>query len=411
MTANPILESIEKRVAEYIGTRHAVVCSSARNAIRFSLLALGVGHEDEVVIPDFACKILPITVFCTGARPRFCDVDKRTCAITSASLRTAVGPRTKAAIFIHPLGIPADVSAVMEFAKKMNISLVEDAAQSLGASINHRKTGSLGHVGVLSFNKFIECNLGGAAVTNDGNLADKIRAVRAEKERKALFPFLACSLMEAFKLNYRKNMKRLLWADGKIVRWSERTFTKKYILHDGALTAIDSYILRMWRDNALTCAMINQLMAYGGTYWHRRKMEDAELLLLNSEFENLEISLQYRRRIAKDYDELLKDNGIDKMPAILKSEPSYLRYPILVHDGNRLDKLQKAFKNMGFNVQDYRYRPLHLSSIFGFLNGYANFPNSTYVSEHILTLPIFSGLSRELIARMASIVNAEKTLD
>jgi hypothetical protein len=205
-------------------------------------------------------------------------------------------------------------------------------------------------------------------------------------------------------------MKRLLWADSEIARCSERMLTKKHIQFNGSQTAIDSHVLRRWRDSALTSVIINQLMAYGGTYWHRRKMENAELLLLNSEFKNLEAYLQDRRRIARDYDELLEDNGIEKIPILLKSAPSYLRYPILVHDRNRLDKLQKAFKNMGFNIQDYRYKPLHMSPVFGFLGGHTNFPDSTYVSEHILPLPISAEMSHELIAKIASVVNGEKTL-
>lgn len=410
MTTNSVLARIEKKVAEYIGTKHAIICSSARNAIRFSLLALEIEHTDEVVIPDFACAILPITVLCTGARPRFCDIDRETCFITPATLKKALGPHTKVAVLIHPLGLPADTSAIMELAEKENISLIEDAAQSLGASLNQKKTGSLGHVGVLSFNKLLNCNLGGAAVTNDGNLANKIRAARAIEERRALLLSLAHILMKATNLNSNKNMRKLLLAEKIITRRAERIFTKKYVQYYGSEKTIDPYIIRMWRDNTLTSPIINQLMAYGETYWHRRKMEDAELLLLHSEFKNLDLYLQDRRRIANEYDKLLEENRIDKVQVLPMSEPSYLRYPILVHAEHKRVRLQKTFKKMGFNVQDYSYQPLHRSPIFAFLNESDSFPNSKYVSEHIMPLPIYYGMSHEIITRIARVVNTDKIL-
>jgi len=151
-------------------------------------------------------------------------------------------------------------------------------------------------------------------------------------------------------------------------------------------------------------------MEYGGTYWHRRKMEDSEILQVNSEFRNLERYVQDRKRAAGKYDELLKAKGFDKIPALHDSEPSYLRYPIVVHDKNRLSRVQKALRNMGFNTSDYRYRPLHTSPVFGFLNGTANYPDSMYVSEHILPLPIVPEMSNETIARISSVVNGEKSV-
>jgi len=405
---NFILENIEKRVAEYVGTKHAVVCSSARNAIRFSLLALGIGHEDRVVVPDYACEILPITVFCTGAQPRFCDVDRNTCAMTSTSLKKALGQaraNTKATILIHPLGFPADAFAIMELAEKTGISLIEDAAQSLGASIFHRQTGSFGHIGVFSFGKFLNCNLGGAAVTNDQNLADKIRLLKTQEERKALLPSPAYRLIEIFKMSSRENMKKLFWADNILMRQLRGKIPKQHVRIVDWWAAIDSTTLKLWRANALTSTAIDQLMAYDGTWHHRRKMEYSELFLLNSEFHNLEIMLQDRRRIAKEYDELLKENGFHKAPVLTDSEPSYLRYPIFVHDKRKLKRVQEALKSMGYDTECYRYKPLHESRVFGRFKEPARFPNAKYVSQHILPLPIVPAMSHEIIAKISSIVN------
>ncbi|MHA2060679.1 MAG: DegT/DnrJ/EryC1/StrS family aminotransferase [Candidatus Sifarchaeia archaeon] len=411
MSINSILGKVEKRVAAYVGTKHAVVCSSARNAILFSVLALGIGHGNEVVIPDFACQILPVTVFCTGATPRFCDVNKRTFAMTSDSLKKALKPRTKAAILIHPLGLVADVSEIKETAEETNIFLIEDAAQSLGASINHRKTGSFGHIGVLSFYKFLDCNIGGAAVTNNEDIANKIRKIRAKKEKQTHMLGLGYRLMEAFKLNSRRNISRLLWLDSKIAKHCTEKIYKKQVRKTDNWITMDSHLLGLWRANALSSAVINQLMGYDGSYWHRRKMVNSELLLLNKEFNNLEIYLKIRRKIAKEYDELLEKNEIEKIPILPGSRPSYLRYPIIVQDKQKRNKLRKTLKVMGFNTKHYSYRPLHKSPIFGYLNRGTNFPGSTYVSEHILPLPIVTGKNSIIFDAISLALTTKKAVD
>ena len=99
-----IRDDVENKIAKYIGTRYAVVCSSGRNALRFSLLALGISNLNEVIIPDFACQILPITVFSTTASPIFCDINRETCALSPSRLLDVLTPNTKAVVFIHPYG-------------------------------------------------------------------------------------------------------------------------------------------------------------------------------------------------------------------------------------------------------------------------------------------------------------------
>lgn len=403
---NLILEELEKRIAEYIGTRCAILCSSGRNAIRFSLLAFGIGHDDEVVIPDFACQILPITVFCTGARPRFCDVDREACALSPTCLPEVLGAHTRAIVFIHPFGLPVDPSAIIEITEKRRIVFVDDAAQALGASINGKRAGSFGDVGILSFGKFLPWYLhGGAVTTNDEKLAAKIKAIRAKCERRALFPSLGYRMIEICGLKSRKNVEMIFKGDNYLHRILNRTLAKKYFQSVDSWIKADQYVLKLWYSNALTSTIIDQLMTYGGTYWHRRRMEEMELLFLNSEFENIEKYLQGRRSIAKMYDKLLKKDGFDKISVSDNYEPSYLRYPVIFHDKKKLAKSIRALNDMGLTV-DYRYKPLHMSPFFSSINRSANFKDSIYISEHILPLPIMFNMNPERVKRIASIVNA-----
>ena len=191
-----ILEKVENKTAKYVGTRYAVACSSGRNAVRFSLLALGIGRHDEVVIPDFTCQILPITVICTGASPRFCDIDRETCALSPTRLPEVLRPNTKAVIFIHPYGLPVDPTPIIEETERRGIFCVDDASQALGASINGKKAGSFGDVGILSFRKLLNVNLGGAVTTDDKELAAKIKSIRAKYEQKSFFTSFGYGLMK-----------------------------------------------------------------------------------------------------------------------------------------------------------------------------------------------------------------------
>lgn len=154
MSLNLLLEEFEKEIAEYNGTKYAVLCSSGRTAILLSLSALRIGHADEIVVPDFVDPIVAITVFCNGSVPRFCDVDRQTLALSPTSLLETLGPRTKAVIFVHPFGFPTDPSPMLEIANEKGIAFIDDTAQSLGASTRGKKAGSFGNVGILTFKSF-----------------------------------------------------------------------------------------------------------------------------------------------------------------------------------------------------------------------------------------------------------------
>lgn len=408
MSSESILVELERRIADYLGIKYAIVCSSARNAIRFSLLTLEIGHADEVIIPDFACQIIPITVFCTGARPRFCDVDMKTCAMTSTFLKKVIGPRTRAAILIHPLGLPVDTEEIKKTAEKMNIFLIEDAAQSFGASINQKKTGTMGHIGVLSLYKFLNCNVGGVAVTNDNDMAVKIRNLRNKLEKKSQFISFVFCLMDFFGVNTRKNRSRLLWLEGKIMKNWIQFLTKKSVGRTEYWIRIEQSILQLWKDNILSSNIIDLIMGQAGIYWPSRKMETSEFTQINKEFDNLEKYLDIRRRIAKNYDEVLVDKGFEKIRISDVSKPSYLRYPIILHDKKKRNKLRKIFDQFGFNAKYYCYRPLHTSPIFGPLNRETNYPGSSYISKHLLPLPTDPSTNPKIINKIISTLNANQ---
>jgi dTDP-4-amino-4,6-dideoxygalactose transaminase len=178
---SPEVEAFERRMAEYVGVKHAIGCASGTDAIMLSLMALGVGRGDEVItVPfTFVASAGPITLL--GAKPVFVDIEPVTFNIDVSQMEAAITPRTKAIIPVDLFGLAAPLEEIESIAAKHNIAVIEDAAQAIGAKLNGKMAGGFGDLGCLSF--FPTKNLGGAGdggliTTNRNDLADKLRKIR-----------------------------------------------------------------------------------------------------------------------------------------------------------------------------------------------------------------------------------------
>jgi dTDP-3-amino-3,4,6-trideoxy-alpha-D-glucose transaminase len=170
-------ESFESEFAAWLGARHAVGCASGTEAICLALAALGIGRGDDVLVPANTCVPTAVGVSMTGARPVPVDIDPRTLTIDSGAARRAATPRTRAIVAVHLYGAPADLGALAG----LGLPIVEDCAQSHGATYRGAKTGTIGAIGCFSF--YPSKNLGaygdgGAVVTSDDALAGKLRMLR-----------------------------------------------------------------------------------------------------------------------------------------------------------------------------------------------------------------------------------------
>jgi dTDP-4-amino-4,6-dideoxygalactose transaminase len=177
----PAVVDFEEAFAAFCKCDHAVGLGSGTEAVWLALLACGVGPGDEVItVPTTFMATAEAITYC-GAKPVFVDVDERTYTMAPGALPGALTSRTKAIVPVHLFGQTADMDPILKFGRQHGIAVVEDAAQAHGAEYKGRPAGSIGEIGCFSF--YPGKNLGalgeaGAIVTNNLELADKIRVLR-----------------------------------------------------------------------------------------------------------------------------------------------------------------------------------------------------------------------------------------
>ncbi|WP_415033122.1 DegT/DnrJ/EryC1/StrS family aminotransferase [Azonexus sp.] len=176
----PEVAELEEKLAAYTGAKYCISVANGTDALQIAQMALGIGPGDEVITPGFTYIATAETVALLGAKPVYVDVDPRTCNLDPARLEAAITPRTKAIIPVSLYGQCADYDAINAIATKYGIPVIEDAAQSFGATYKGRKSCNLTTVACTSFfpSKPLGCyGDGGAIFTNDDELATVMRQI------------------------------------------------------------------------------------------------------------------------------------------------------------------------------------------------------------------------------------------
>ncbi len=177
----PDCQDLERAVAEYCQAKHAIACASGSDALLLALMACNVGPGDEVIVPSYTFFATASAVTRLGARPVFVDIEPASFNIKPAAVEAAITPATQAIIPVHLYGQCAEMDPIMKIAERHGLTVVEDAAQAIGAEYQGRRAGSIGQMGCLSF--YPTKNLGGFGdggmlTTNDDQFADKLRLLR-----------------------------------------------------------------------------------------------------------------------------------------------------------------------------------------------------------------------------------------
>lgn len=340
----PEVKEMEKEFCEFLGSKYVIGVSSGTDALLLSLMAIGVGPGDEVIVPTYSFFATAGVVSRLNATPVFTDCDPVTMNIDPNDIEHRITPKTKAIVPVHLYGQAADMKPVMEIANKHDIYVIEDGAQAISAEYKDGTTvGNLGHIGCYSFfpSKNLGCfGDGGLIVTNDDELEHMIRIMR--------------------------------------VHGADPKYYHKVIGGNFRLDALQAAVVRV------------KLPHLNG--WSQQRRENAELY--TQLFKEKGLTEEEGKTQFDENNKVLLPKAVYKDTG-LKNYHIYNQYIIRVEDR---DGLREFLKENNIGNEIYYPVPFHEQECFADL-GYkkSDFPNSEFAAEHSLALPIYPELSDEQI--------------
>lgn len=230
LNANVYHQRFEEAFADYIGVRHAIALPSCTAAIHLSLLALGIGPGDEVIVPDITwiASAAPITY--VGATPVFADIDPQTWCLSAQSFEECITSNTKAVIPVDLYGNMPDMDPIRDVAKRHRIAIVEDAAEAIGSEYEKRKAGSFGDTGVFSFHgsKTLTTGEGGMLVTDREDIYKRALILRDHGRQpgdttfwnsEVAYKYKMSSMQAALGLAQLQRIEELVQRKRQIFQW------------------------------------------------------------------------------------------------------------------------------------------------------------------------------------------------
>tara|TARA_Y100001970_G_C14233481_1_gene860271 strand:+ start:1275 stop:2396 length:1122 start_codon:yes stop_codon:yes gene_type:complete len=180
------VQELEAKICKYIGVKHAILFNSGTSSLHTALIAAGVQENDEVIVPTLSYISSGNTIIYCGAKPVFCDADNKTFNASAADIKSKITEKTKAIMIVDLKGMPADFDEIISLAKKKNIKVIGDSAESFGAIYKNKKVGSQLDAHSFSFfaNKNLTMGEGGLVTTNDDEIAKKCKIFRNQGQSK-----------------------------------------------------------------------------------------------------------------------------------------------------------------------------------------------------------------------------------
>lgn len=198
----PAVKEFQLNLEQYLGVKHVIPCANGTDSLQIAMMALDLKPGDEVICPAFTYVATAEVIGLLGLTPVMVDVDPNTFNIAAADIEKAITHKTKAIVPVHLYGQSCDMESIMKLAEKYNLYVIEDNAQAIGADYTFldgriAKTGTIGHIGSTSFfpSKNLGCyGDGGALMTNDDDLAKKMRMIANHgQEKKYYHKVLGCN--------------------------------------------------------------------------------------------------------------------------------------------------------------------------------------------------------------------------
>lgn len=351
------VEKFEKAFAEYCGVKYAIGVGNGTDALILAMRASGIKPGDEVITCAMSFFSTAEAIVSVGAKPVFIDCTRDTYLLNVSEIEGKITERTKAIIPIHLYGQCVDMDSVNTIAKKYHLKVIEDTAQGAGTLYKGKKAGSLGDVGCVSF--FPTKNLGAAGdggmiITNDESIYRQCKAFRVH----------GSGLDGIYTYGLQKGIK----------------ISEKNIDFEGNLPKYYNFVIGYnSRLDALQAAFLSVKLPYLDS-WNEK-----------------------RREIAKQYNERIVNPEIVKPRIEEYNTPIYYVYVVAITKRN---EFKKYLEENGIKSGVYFPVPLHMQKVFEELNyKKGDMPNSEFVSEHTLVLPMFPELTQEEIDTVIEVVN------
>jgi dTDP-4-amino-4,6-dideoxygalactose transaminase len=340
VSQGPKVKEFEDKIANNLSVKYAIAVSNCTSALHLALLSIGVKEGDDVLVADYTFPATGHSVLYCGAKPVFVDIDLRSYNINPKLIEEKITDKAKAIIPVHTFGQPAEMDEIMEFAEHYNLKVIEDAACALGAKNKNKFVGTIGDIGCFSFHarKGITTGEGGMAVTNNKNLAEKIRNLSVfgmtsawDREKSDEF-----NIPEFTEVGYNYKMSDITAAVGvaqlkkldKIIRrkreiakyWNEKLQEIEFIeapyVNENVKHIYQSYVAlvdkRINRNKLIETLMKNGVQAQIGTYAsHIQPVYNCDDKCQNS----LDI---FNRSLALPMYYMLREEDIDVAAAHLK---------------------------------------------------------------------------------------------
>lgn len=351
------VEEFERAFAKYCGVKYAVGVGNGTDALVLAMKACGIKPGDEVITCAMSFFSTAEAIVSVGAKPIFVDCTRDTYLLDVNKIEEKITAKTKAIVPIHLYGQCVDMDALNLIAKRYGLMVIEDTAQGAGTLYKGKKAGSLGDVGCVSF--FPTKNLGAAGdggiiITDHEAIYRQCKAFRVHGS--GLDGIYTYGLQEGVKIS-EENID------------FKGNLPKYYNFVIGCNSRLD----------ALQAAFLNVKLPYLDR-WNEK-----------------------RREIAKQYDEGIVNSEVVKPTIEEYNTPIYYVYVIAT---TKRDELKKYLEENGIKSGVYFPVPLHLQKVFEQLNyKKGDMPNSEFVGEHTLVLPMFPELTQEEIDRVIEVVN------
>jgi perosamine synthetase len=342
-----------------------------RVALYAILKAMGIGPEDEIILPGFTCVVVPSAITYLGAKPVYVDIVPETYNIDQNKIEQRITDKTKLIIAQHTFGIPAEMERILEIARKYHLYVIEDSCHTVGSKYKGKEVGTFGDAVFFSsqWSKPVTTGLGGWAVVNNPELEARMKKVHQE------FRYPSVGEVSILKLQYFLYSKLLTPS----FFWLARNIYRKLSTLGMAVGSST--------NEELECQMPID---------YKKKMSAWQRRILDRKLENISHLIRHRNWVVSQYEKSLPEIGFEKVKLDGDLETVFLSYPILVKDKKRvLDEAKKRRIEIG----DWFVSPIHPNlsgwDKVGYQKGMC--PLAEEVCQHVINLPMHPGIGKRQI--------------